>query len=33
VKETVMTAVLHTGQNPASSAQLARNLIDALNRG
>jgi aldehyde dehydrogenase (NAD+) len=24
---------LHTGQNPASSAQLARNLIDALNRG
>ncbi|MFI5682977.1 type 1 glutamine amidotransferase domain-containing protein [Streptomyces sp. NPDC051636] len=24
---------LHTGQNPASSAQLARNLIDILNRG
>ncbi|GHC97931.1 dimethylallyltransferase [Streptomyces violarus] len=24
---------LHTGQNPASSARLARNLIDALNRG
>jgi aldehyde dehydrogenase (NAD+) len=24
---------LYTGQNPASSEQLARNIIDVLNRG